>query len=165
MELLSLYPPLDQINAACVAIYLAGRYDIFTRDVFLLYRNLTVPKRCCTAARPQPDRRIAPDLYYGAEVQRWFDHWLKSIDTGSRTSPPSATTCSAIFAEQARVTDVADLSKMKDDAKRPRPGGIGARVAEGVGGAAGDEDGGHAVDVSAISPPDDVADDKRRIPL
>ena len=35
---------------------------------------------------------------------------------------------------------------------------------EGVGGAAGDEDGGRAVDVSAIGPPDGVADDKAEDP-
>ena len=129
------------------------------------------------------------------------------------------------FAGEARVTDVADLSKMKDGAKRltllaslihvlrtaardevtdmfckrmaiihrkgrdrledlreehraeserllevfgevlaaareaSEPGSL-----EGIDGAAGDEDGGRAVDVSAIGPPDGVADDKAEDP-
>jgi hypothetical protein len=129
------------------------------------------------------------------------------------------------FAGETRVTDVADLSKMKDDAKRltllaslihvlraaardevtdmfckrmaiiHRKGRdrledlreehraeserllevfgevlAAAREAselgplEGIDGAAGDEDGGRAVNVSAIGPPDGVADDKAEDP-
>ena len=88
-ELASAYRLLDQINAGTVAIYLvAGWYDIFARDVFLLYRNLTVPKRLLV--RPLDHSQIdaaAPDLDYGAEVQRWFDHWLKDIDAGIMDEP------------------------------------------------------------------------------
>ena len=85
----SAYPLLDQINGAGVAVCLvAGWYDIFARDVFLLYRNLTLPKRLLV--RPLDHSQIdatAPDLDYGAEVQRWFDHWLKGIDTGTMDEP------------------------------------------------------------------------------
>ena len=88
-EFPSPYPLLERINAAGVAVYLvAGWYDIFARDVFLLYRNLTVPKRLLV--RPLDHSRIdavASDLDYGAEVQRWFDHWLKGIGTGITDEP------------------------------------------------------------------------------
>ena len=89
-EYISAYPLLDQINGAGVAVCLvAGWYDIFARDVFLLYRNLTVPKRLLV--RPLGHSQIdatAPDLDYGAEAQRWFDHWLKGTDTGTMDEPP-----------------------------------------------------------------------------
>jgi putative CocE/NonD family hydrolase len=88
-EFVSAYPLLDQINAAGVAVCLvAGWYDIFARDVFLLYHNLTVPKRLLV--RPLDHSQIdatAPDLDYGAEIQRWFDHWLKGVDTGIMDEP------------------------------------------------------------------------------
>ena len=88
-EFASAYPLLDQINAGGVPVYLvAGWYDIFARDVFLLYRNLTVPKRLLV--RPLDHSQIDKvhsDLDYGAEVQRWFDHWLKGIDNGIMDEP------------------------------------------------------------------------------
>ena len=88
-QYVSAYPLLDQINAAGVAVCLvAGWYDLFARDVFLLYRNLTVPKRLLV--RPLDHSQIdapGPDLDYGAEVQRWFDHWLKGTDTGIMDEP------------------------------------------------------------------------------
>lgn len=88
-EFASAYPLLERINAGGVAVYLvAGWYDIFARDVFLLYRNLTVPKRLLV--RPLDHSRIdaiASDLNYGAEAQRWFDHWLKGIDNGIMDEP------------------------------------------------------------------------------
>ena len=166
-ELPSPYPLLDQINAAGVAIYLvAGWYDIFTRDVFLLYRNLTVPKRLLV--RPLDHSQIdaiAPDLDYGAEVQRWFDHWLKGIDTGITDEPAVR----YYLLGDIRRAGAGDRrgGPVEDEGRRQA---AAAREAsepeslEGVGGAAGDEDGGHAVDVSAIGPPDDVADDKAEDP-
>jgi putative CocE/NonD family hydrolase len=86
----SLYRLLDRINASGVAVYGSnGWFDIFTRDMFLWHANLEVPRRL--QVRPLHHlqmNRSGPDLDLGAEVQRWFDYWLKGIDNGIMDEPP-----------------------------------------------------------------------------
>jgi putative CocE/NonD family hydrolase len=86
----TLYPLLDKINHSGTAVYLInGWYDIYARDNFLIYNNLTVPKRLLV--RPTDHAGIeAPgsDVDYGAEAHRWFDYWLKGIDNGIMDEPP-----------------------------------------------------------------------------
>jgi putative CocE/NonD family hydrolase len=86
----SLYPLLDRINQSGIPVYLInGWYDIYARDNFLIYNNLTVPKRLLV--RPTDHAGIeAPgsDIDYGAEAHRWFDYWLKGIDNGIMDEPP-----------------------------------------------------------------------------
>jgi putative CocE/NonD family hydrolase len=84
------YAHLDRINQAGVPMYLSvGWYDIFTRDAFLLYSNLDVPKRL--VVRPLDHSQITEsdfDLDLAAEAQRWFDYWLKGIKNGVMDGPP-----------------------------------------------------------------------------
>jgi putative CocE/NonD family hydrolase len=86
----SLYPLLDRINRSGVPVYLInGWYDIYARDNFLIYDNLTVPKRLLV--RPTDHAGIespASDIDYGAEAHRWFDYWLKGINNGIMDEPP-----------------------------------------------------------------------------
>jgi putative CocE/NonD family hydrolase len=86
----AIYPFVDHVNQAGVPVYLTnGWYDLFTRDVFLLYRNLTVPRRL--VVRPLDHSEIGDDQFdldYGAEAHRWFDYWLGGIDNGIMDEPP-----------------------------------------------------------------------------
>jgi hypothetical protein len=86
----TLYPFLDKINRSGTPVYLInGWYDIYARDNFLIYENLTVPKRLLV--RPTDHAGIespASDINYGAEAHRWFDYWLKGIDNGIMAEPP-----------------------------------------------------------------------------
>jgi uncharacterized protein len=86
----TLYPFLDKINRSGTAVYLInGWYDIYARDNFLIYNNLTVPKRLLV--RPTDHSSIeAPgsDINFAAEAHRWFDYWLKGIDNGIMDEPP-----------------------------------------------------------------------------
>jgi uncharacterized protein len=86
----TLYPLLEKINRSGTPVYLInGWYDIYARDNFLIYKNLTVPKRLLV--RPTDHSEIeAPgsDVDYGAEAHRWFDYWLKGIDNGIMDEPP-----------------------------------------------------------------------------
>jgi len=86
----TLYPLLDRINHAGIPVYLInGWYDIYARDNFWIYTNLTVPKRLLV--RPTDHAGIespASDIDYGAEAHRWFDYWLKGIDNGIMDEPP-----------------------------------------------------------------------------
>jgi putative CocE/NonD family hydrolase len=86
----TLYPLLDKINRSGTAVYLInGWYDIYARDNFLIYKNLTVPKRLLV--RPTDHAGIespGSDINYAAEAHRWFDYWLKGIDNGIMGEPP-----------------------------------------------------------------------------
>jgi uncharacterized protein len=90
IDTMALYPFIDRINRSGIPIYLTtGWYDLCTRDNFLLYANLTVPKRL--AVRPLDHEQVDEkqfDLDYGAEAHRWFDYWLKGIKNGIMDEPP-----------------------------------------------------------------------------
>ena len=85
----TLYPLLDRINRSGTPVYpIDGWYDIFARDNFLIYNNLTVPKKLLV--RPTDHSGIeasGSDIDFGAEAHRWFDYWLKGIDTGIMDEP------------------------------------------------------------------------------
>ncbi len=81
---------LGKLNQAHVPTYLvAGWYDLFPRDMLLLFANLSVPKRLLI--RPLDHSEIGKsqsDLDLAAEAQRWFDYWLKGIENGIMDEPP-----------------------------------------------------------------------------
>jgi len=89
-DVFALYPMLDDINQANVPIYLVnGWYDLFTKDMFLWYVNLTTPKRLLVL--PYDHNGLegeSSDFDIGAEAHRWFDYWLKGIDNGIMDEPP-----------------------------------------------------------------------------
>ena len=76
----------DKINAAGAAIYLhGGLFDVFRRDSFVMYRNLTVPKKLI----------VGPWYHCGengfdmaSEQLRFFDYWLKEIPNGIMEEKP-----------------------------------------------------------------------------
>jgi uncharacterized protein len=85
------HPPfMNRVNQARVPTYMvAGWYDLFVRDMFQLYANLSVPKRLLV--RPLDHSGIEKkhsDLDFGVEAHRWFDYWLKGIDNGIIDEPP-----------------------------------------------------------------------------
>lgn len=86
----ALSPFIERINRAGIPVYLStGWYDIFTNDALLWYANLTVPKRL--TVRPLDHSQADEsqfDLNYAAEVQRWFDYWLKGIENDIMDEPP-----------------------------------------------------------------------------
>ena len=86
----AIYLMIDRVNRANVPAYLSvGWYDIVTGDAFLLFGNLTVPRRL--TVRPIDHSGAddnGADLDYAAEAHRWFDHWLKGVDNGIMAEPP-----------------------------------------------------------------------------
>jgi putative CocE/NonD family hydrolase len=90
IDMMALYPFFDRINRSGIPVYMTtGWYDLCTRDNFLLYANLTVPKRL--VVRPLDHEQLDEtqfDLDYAAEAHRWFDYWLKGIKNGIMDEPP-----------------------------------------------------------------------------
>ncbi len=85
-----LYTLLDAINRSGVAVYnSAGWYDLFARDSLLWHANLSASRRLHVRPLFHNDLgKAGPDLDFGAEAHRWFDHWLKGIDNGIMDEPP-----------------------------------------------------------------------------
>ena len=108
-----LYPQLEKINQEGVPVYLInGWYDIYARDNFMTYANLSGPKRLLV--RPTDHAMIeAPgsDIDYATEAQRWFDYWLKGIDNGIMDEPPIHYYLQG--AEELQSTDVWPLEEQE----------------------------------------------------
>jgi putative CocE/NonD family hydrolase len=105
----ALYPLMERINQAGVPVYLInGWYDPLARENFLIYANLTAPKRMLVRAadHSQADDP-GDDVDYAAEAQRWFDTWLKGVDNGIMQEPPIHYYLQGVSSQTAwQVTDV-----------------------------------------------------------
>ena len=86
----ALYSYLDRVNRSGVPVYgVAGWYDFVARDMFLIYANLSVPKRLLV--RPVDHSEIeksSSDIDIGTEALRWFDYWVKDVPNGIMAEPP-----------------------------------------------------------------------------
>ena len=79
----------EEINASGTAIYLAGgNFDVFRRDTFIIYQNLTTPKKLTLGPWYHTLPKNEPK--WETEVHRWFDYWLKGIDNGITREKPYA---------------------------------------------------------------------------
>lgn len=58
----------------------------FTRGAIDLYRGLQAPKRLVMV--PHESFHPRPWRTFHDPILRWYDHWLKSIDTGMMSEPP-----------------------------------------------------------------------------
>ena len=77
---------LAGINRSGIAVHhLAGWHDVWVRDALIWFRNLRVPQRLTIGPWAHTgDTGI--DL--GREHLRWYDHFLRGIDTGVMDEPP-----------------------------------------------------------------------------
>jgi len=77
---------VDAVNASNVPVHqLSGWHDIWVRDALLWHANLRTPRKLtiggfCHTGRDGIDQ--------AEEHLRWFDHWLKDVDTGVMAEPP-----------------------------------------------------------------------------
>lgn len=77
---------VERINRSGIGIYmLAGWDDIWSRDAFVWFKNLNVPRRLVIG--PWSHQR-GDGFNSASEHLRWFDYWLKGIDNGIKDEPP-----------------------------------------------------------------------------
>ena len=82
----SAFHHIDAIEDSGVAIYhIGGWLDCFPRDAFVSLNNFENPQRLIMGPWFH-GRRGEADLV--GEHLRWFDYWLKGIDTGIAAEPP-----------------------------------------------------------------------------
>jgi putative CocE/NonD family hydrolase len=84
---------LKAVNESGIPVYLFGGWqDSFTRDQFLLWRNLAVPKRLTIGAwsHSPKDKDLVKEevVLLTIESLRWYDHWLKGQETGLQNEDP-----------------------------------------------------------------------------
>jgi len=75
-----------------VAVYVyGGWFDLFSKDAFKLYANLTTPKKLLMVDSPHSSGKN-PNLVqlYITEQLRWFDYWLKGVENGIMEEQPIA---------------------------------------------------------------------------
>lgn len=75
---------IDAISRSGIPVFqVAGWLDMWPRDALLWHRNLTNPRKLLIGPWPHTYEswKLAP------ERMRWFDHWLKGIDTGVMRMP------------------------------------------------------------------------------
>ena len=65
--------------------HLTGWYDRYVRDQIVMFRNLRGPQRLTIG--PWVHSEMG-QLDHAAEHLRWWDHWLKGVDTGLLREPP-----------------------------------------------------------------------------
>ena len=65
--------------------HLTGWYDRYVRDQIVMFRNLRGPQRLTIG--PWVHSEMG-QLDHAAEHLRWWDHWLKDVDTGLLREPP-----------------------------------------------------------------------------
>ena len=103
---------LKAINESGIPVYLFGGWnDAFTRDQFLLWRNLTVPKRLTVGrwSHSPKDKDLVKEevVLLAVESLRWYDHWLKGLETGLQAEDP-------IFYQVMRSPKAAEWKSAKD---------------------------------------------------
>ena len=77
---------LNEIRNSGVAVYhLAGWQDLFTRDAFLWFKNLTNPQKLIIGPWSHTS---SAGLDLAAEHLRWYDFWLKGIDNNVMSEAP-----------------------------------------------------------------------------
>jgi putative CocE/NonD family hydrolase len=77
---------LKEIGRSEVPVYnWGGWYDMFPRDAFLFYTNLSNPKKIVIGPWAHPE---LGSLDLSTELLRWFDYWLKGIDNGIMEEAP-----------------------------------------------------------------------------
>lgn len=86
---------IREINESGIPVYLVGGwFDSFTSDQFALWRNLSVPKRLTIGAwshSPKDPEIVREEMVLlTIEALRWFDYWLKGLDTGVLREAPIA---------------------------------------------------------------------------
>ena len=75
---------------ACPVLAVGGWLDGYTRTVFNLLENLTAPCKAIIGPWGHKTPEIGfpgPAIGFLQECLRWWDHWLKGIDTGADALP------------------------------------------------------------------------------
>lgn len=77
----------------CPTFHIGGWHDGYTNAVFRMAARMTAPYKALVGpwTHMRPDVGYAgPQIDYLRELGRWWDHWLKGLDTGIMAEPPLA---------------------------------------------------------------------------
>ena len=83
-------PCEDFAGIRCAVYAISGWQDSYSRNVLPLIEKLTCPRKALVGPWAHSWPHIAspgPAIGFLQEARRWFDHWLKRIDTGIMDEP------------------------------------------------------------------------------
>jgi putative CocE/NonD family hydrolase len=78
----------DKIKIPCHLLSRWNSWSVHLRGAFDAYDGLDVPKRLTISTSSDPVTFDRPWHEHHDDVLRWYDHWLKGIDTGIMDEPP-----------------------------------------------------------------------------
>jgi len=82
------YTKFDRIKIPC---YIVGRWSawpIHLPGAFSAYNGIDAPKKMMIIETEYPSGPLRPWSDHHDIILRWYDHWLKGIDTGIMDEPP-----------------------------------------------------------------------------
>jgi hypothetical protein len=81
----------DYASVHCAVFIIGGWMDAYRNSTIRIFQHLTSPKKCLIGPWEHvfPDWGMpGPKINFMAQAVRWFDHWLKGVDTGMMDEPP-----------------------------------------------------------------------------
>ena len=140
-----------EIEASGLPIYhLAGWYDMFPRDTLLWWKNLSNPQKVVIGPWFHVDKQ---SLDHTAEHLRWYDHWMKGLNTGVMDEDPiHYWTLDAPEGREWRSTPVWPLANQTLTAFHFAPGPSGTAGSVNDGGLVSSAPTGNSVDDYVVDP-------------
>ncbi len=83
--------PPDYHRIQCPVFLITGWADFYPSNYLRAFQHLEVPKRVLVGPWEHRWPNVGmpgPSIDGYHEIARWFDHWLKGVDTGISTEPP-----------------------------------------------------------------------------
>ncbi len=82
------YTKFDRINVPCYMISRWSAWPIHLPGAFAAYNGINAPKKLLIMETEYPSGPLRPWRDHHDIILRWYDHWLKGIDTGIMEEPP-----------------------------------------------------------------------------
>ena len=85
---MSAYTKFDRIRIPCYMVSRWSGWPIHLSGAFSAYNGIDAPKKLLIMETEYPSGPLRPWHSHHDLILRWYDHWLKGIDTGVMDEPP-----------------------------------------------------------------------------
>jgi predicted acyl esterase len=85
---ISAHTKLNQIKIPCFMVSRWSGWPVHLSGAFSAYNGINVPKKMMIMETEYPSGPMRPWHDHHDVILRWYDHWLKGINTGMMDEPP-----------------------------------------------------------------------------
>jgi predicted acyl esterase len=85
---ISAYTKFNRIKIPCYMVSRWSGWPIHLSGAFSAYKEIAAPKKLMVMETQYPSGPLRPWHDHHDIILRWYDHWLKGIDTGIMDEPP-----------------------------------------------------------------------------